>query len=301
MPKTRECTVLFADLRGSTSLYETVGNAAAAQVVTAQVASIAEAVARCGGRVVKTLGDGLMAVFDTPAQGVQAAHAMHDAPVRSPGAAAPLKLQVALAVGEVVFVDGDCFGDAVNVAARLLDHTDDNETLVTAAVLDGMPVAERAHFRSLGPMQLRGRAEPVHVCLLDASSAAGAPADSLLTELSELEPTVAAPQGIRLTWLDLDRFYTAAQLPLVLGRGADADYRVDDSRVSRQHARLDADGGKFRLNDLSYNGTYVCFANNAGVLSLRRGACLLHGSGIIALGTATIDALSPCIRFEVRH
>ena len=130
---------------------------------------------------------------------------------------------------------------------------------------------------------------------------AGGLADNLPTVLSELEPAVAAPQGIRLTWLDLDRFYTAAELPLVLGRGSDADYRVDDSRVSRQHARIDAEGGKFQLNDLSYNGTYVCFANNAGVLSLRRGACLLHGSGIIALGTATIDALSPCIRFEVRH
>jgi class 3 adenylate cyclase len=47
---------------------------------------------------------------------------------------------VALARGEVVEMGGDCFGDAVNVAARLLDHAGDNETLVTVDVLQGLPV-----------------------------------------------------------------------------------------------------------------------------------------------------------------
>ena len=316
MPNTRECTVLFADLRGSTSLYETAGNAAATQMVTSRVAALADAVTGCGGRVVKTLGDGLMAVFDTPAQGVQAADAMHqDAPPHvsenmhsasadthpsfAPDAAVRLKLQVAMAMGEVVVQGGDCFGDAVNVAARLLTHAGDDETLVTAAVLAGLGAVDAARFRSLDLVALRGRAEPVHVHLLeDAWRAAGSPA---LTTFSELNGAVLPPQGIRLRWLDVDAFYTAEQLPLVLGRGADADCMVEDARVSRQHARIDAGGGSFQLVDLSYNGTYVRFDNDGEVLSLRRGACTLHGSGIIALGAATIDAQSPCIRFEVRR
>ena len=78
MTRISERTVLFADLRGSTSLYETLGNAEATTVVTHAVTTVARAVPSCGGQVVKTLGDGLTAVFDRPMQGLEAAQQMHD-------------------------------------------------------------------------------------------------------------------------------------------------------------------------------------------------------------------------------
>ena len=73
-----ERTVLFADLRGSTSMYETLGNSDATAVVTQSVALLARIVANHDGRVVKTLGDGLMAMFDTSGAAVAAADEMHD-------------------------------------------------------------------------------------------------------------------------------------------------------------------------------------------------------------------------------
>jgi class 3 adenylate cyclase len=63
MPRILERTVLFADLRGSTGLFERLGNAAASTLVTGAVGLLGECVERGGGHVVKTLGDGLMAVF----------------------------------------------------------------------------------------------------------------------------------------------------------------------------------------------------------------------------------------------
>ncbi len=66
-------SVLFADLRGSTSMYETLGNADATAVVTQSVALLARIVANHDGRVVKTLGDGLMAMFEAPPAAVAAA------------------------------------------------------------------------------------------------------------------------------------------------------------------------------------------------------------------------------------
>ena len=66
---------------------------------------------------------------------------------------------------------GDCFGDAVNVAARLLDHAGDNETLVTDEVFGGLPSEQQQRFRSLDWMHLRGRAEPVHVHVLGGKRA----------------------------------------------------------------------------------------------------------------------------------
>ena len=79
MTQISERSILFADLRGSTGLYETLGNAEATSVVTHCVSALGPAVERHGGHVVKTLGDGLMAVFATPAQALPAALQMHEA------------------------------------------------------------------------------------------------------------------------------------------------------------------------------------------------------------------------------
>ena len=299
MPQIRQRTVLFADLRGSTSLYESLGNAAATGIVTRAIAEIGRIVVEERGRVVKTLGDGLMAMFDSPAQAVVAAEEMHDAvhdmssPRPSPLAPA-LKLQVAIAHGEVVETGGDCFGDAVNVAARLIDHAGDNETLVTASVLEQLDGPGKSRFRDLDQMQLRGRAEPVHVHLLEARRFG----DTVTTAFGGLA-VLPEPEGIRLSWLDLTRVYRGPQLAVVLGRSPQATYCIDDSRVSRSHARIDWHGGTFQLTDLSYNGTYVRFGESGETLALRRGTCTLHGSGVIGLGTPPVDALSPCVKFEV--
>ncbi len=302
MTRISDRTVLFADLRGSTGLFETLGNAEATSVVTHCVDALGKPIASQGGRVVKTLGDGLMAVFDAPAAGVQAAMLVHDVldgiALRglergaSTGLRA-LRLQVALARGEVVEKAGDCFGDAVNVAARLLDHAGDNETLVTSDVYEGLPPPMQSRFRSLDRITLRGRAEPVGVLVAGGRR----PADTAATQFGGVEPA-AEPDGIRLVWLDLSRVFASQQMPVVLGRSPQATYCVDDSRVSRSHARVDWHGGSFQLADLSYNGTYVRFTDGE-IVALRRGSCTLHGSGLIGLGGSPADPTSACVQFDV--
>ncbi len=304
MTRIVECTVLFADLRGSTSMYETLGNADATAVVTQSVALLARIVANHGGRVVKTLGDGLMAMFPSPGTAVSAADEMHESLERigAPGDGTararlvPLRLQVGLAHGEVVEMSGDVFGDAVNVAARLIDHAGDNETLATAVVLEGLPESVQQRFRSLDRMQLRGRVEPVHVHLLEATRRFG---DTAATAFGDFAAATPEAEGIRLVWLDQNRVFAGNNLPLVLGRSPQATYIIDDTRVSRSHARIVWHGGTFLLTDLSYNGTYVRFDHDPEVIGLRRGNCTLHGSGVIGLGAPPTDADGPSVRFEV--
>ncbi|HEY1393568.1 MAG TPA: adenylate/guanylate cyclase domain-containing protein [Methylibium sp.] len=293
-------TVLFADLRGSTSLYETLGNAEATAVVTQSVALLAQVVINCNGRVIKTLGDGLMALFEHAQQGLQAADEMHESLERIaslpsvPGRAPALKLQVALALGEVIELAGDCFGDAVNVAARLLDHAGDNETLVTGNVLANADGSQLGRVRRLDRMQLRGRLEPVEVHRMEGRRFN----DTQVTAFQDVPP-VMVPDGIRLVWLDLNRVFAGASLPVILGRSSQATYCVDDSRVSRSHARIEWHGGNFQLTDLSYNGTYVRYGNQADIVALKRSTCVLHGRGLIGLGASPADASAPCVRFEV--
>ena len=304
MTRISDRTVLFADLRGSTSLYETLGNAEATSVVTHCVNALGQCVNRHAGHVVKTLGDGLMAVFEEPSSALQAALHMHEllegmvSRGNERGASLglrSLRLQVAMARGEVVEMSGDCFGDAVNVAARLLDHAGDNETLVTGEVMTGLNLDLRSRFRSLDRLALRGRAEPVQVHVLGGRRGVG---DSVaVTQFGDVG-SVVEPDGLRLVWGGLHRVFASQQVPVVLGRSPQASFCVDDSRVSRSHARVDWHSGSFQLTDLSYNGTYVRF-NDGEIVSLRRGSCTLHGSGTVGLGGTPTDPGSACVSFDV--
>ena len=306
MTRIADRTVLFADLRGSTALFETLGNAEATSVVTHVINALAGPVSSYEGQLVKTLGDGLMAVFDEPMPAVQAAMLMHDVldgmvhrgheRGASQGLRA-LRLQVGVARGEVVEMRGDCFGDAVNVAARLLDHAGDNETLITVEVLQGLPLDLRGRFRSLDRLVLRGRAEPVQVHVMGGRR--GAFADVPVTQFSgDFGGDVDEPDGLRLMWAATNKVFASQQAPLVLGRSPQASFCVDDSRVSRSHARVDWHSGSFQITDLSYNGTFVRFADGE-IVSLRRGSCTLHGSGTIGLGGSPTDPGSACVAFDV--
>ena len=304
MTRISDRTVLFADLRGSTALFETLGNAEATSVVTHCVNALGGPVTSYEGTVVKTLGDGLMAVFDDPLPATQAAMLMHDvlegmvSRGSERGASSglrALRLQVGLARGEVVEMSGDCFGDAVNVAARLLDHAGDNETLLTVEVLQGLPLELRSRFRSLDRLVLRGRAEPVQVHVMGGRR--GASSDMAQTLFGDVA-AVSEPDGLRLMWAGLQRVFASQQTPVVLGRSPQATFCVDDGRVSRSHARVDWHSGSFQITDLSYNGTYVRF-NDGEIVSLRRGSCTLHGSGAIGLGGTPTDPGSACVSFDV--
>lgn len=300
---TADRTVLFADLRGSTGLYESLGNTRATQVVTHRVTALCAAVEAHGGKVIKTLGDGLMASFGDAASAVRSASRMHPALEPSAGAGdrtdpaierLALKLQIALASGEVVEMGGDCFGDAVNVSARLLDHAGDNEILATAEVVNRLDEPTRLAFRSLDRIQLRGRAEAVHVYLL-----APARAHDFAATTYGLVERAPDPEGIRIVWLDHSRIYAPPSMPVILGRSPQATHCIDDARVSRLHARIDWHGGTFQFSDLSYNGSFVRFDNDPEIVTLRRGQCTLHGSGAIGLGSPPTDPFAPCLRFEV--
>jgi class 3 adenylate cyclase len=308
MTRIADRAVLFADLRGSTALFGMLGNAEATALVTQVISALAGPVSHPGGRLVKTLGDGLMAIFDDAQAAVEAAVRMHEVldglvdRGHERGASAglrALRLQVGVARGEVIEMGGDCFGDAVNVAARLLDHAGDNETLITVEVLQGLPLDARGRFRSLDRLVLRGRAEPVQVHVLGGRR--GAPCDAPVTQFAgDFDGIASQPDGLRLVWAGTSRVFASVHTPVVLGRSPQASFCVDDARVSRSHARVDWHSGSFQLTDLSYNGSFVRFADDE-IVNLRRGSCTLHGSGTIGLGASPVEPGAACVAFDVLH
>jgi adenylate cyclase len=162
-------------------------------------------------------------------------------------------------------------------------------------VLTGLTPEWRHRFRSLDRVSLRGRIEPVLVHVLGGRRGN----DMAQTQFGgDIAIGGPEPDGLRLRWHSQQRIFAGQQMPVVLGRSPQASFLVDDSRVSRSHARVDWYSGSFQLSDLSYNGTYVQFADGE-IVSLRRGSCTLHGSGSIGLGGSPGDPTSARISFDV--
>lgn len=292
-------TVVFADLVGSTGLFERLGDETAGRFVTQLTGTIATTFEQHRGRVVKLLGDGLFALFPAEADAVAACVAiqsrLRERPVRAAGGA-PVQMQIGVDAGDVVEIGGDCYGDAVNSAARLADLAGGEQILASQRVHDALPPAQRARLRSLGPMYLRGKAEATEVFRIEWDG----DADSDRTVLG---PAIFS--DARERWLELSAPGQSLRLDtrgekLTLGRSSSASLVVNDARVSRVHASVEWRGGHFVLADASSSGSWVYFGEQPEPLVLRRTECFLVGQGEIALGCERGAGSGAPVRFAVR-
>jgi adenylate cyclase len=299
-------TVVFADLTGSTGVFETLGNAAATQTITALTQWIGSVCQDYGGRVVKTLGDGVLMLFPDGATAIESVVQMQREHARRQfqrGRGPQMQLQIGVDSGEIVEVDGDCYGDAVNVAARLSDLSGARQIWATDSVVQQMRSAPPgAHFHSLGVVPIRGKAQERKVYRVDWQE----DTSTDMMTLPAFEPQRSRahsrpmPQGtIELRYLDLVHIFSTDDLPVHLGRAREAEFCVQDPRVSRLHARIEWRNGSFVLMDQSSYGTSVRFAGAPTDLTLRREECVLHDSGEIALGPEFGDFSIPTIQFAL--
>jgi adenylate cyclase len=304
---TASTTVMFADLTGSTGVFEKLGNQAATKAVTGLTDWIGAVCESHEGRVVKTLGDGVLAVFSTAEDALEAVVQLQRDHVRHqgrPGPAGSLKLKVGLASGDIVEVAGDCFGDPVNVAARLSDLSAAQQILATDSVVEQVrSPPPGARFHPLGPIRIRGREQECRVFRIEWQEDTST--DMMTLPAFDSRPSAARPRAaagsLQLHYLDLSREFRPEQFPVHLGRGTEAEFTVAEPRVSRLHARIDWDEeGGFILVDLSSNGTCVRFQGAPTELTLRRNECVLHDSGEIALGPDFGDWSVPTVRFELK-
>ncbi|MBI2770746.1 MAG: adenylate/guanylate cyclase domain-containing protein [Burkholderiales bacterium] len=297
-------TVVFADLTGSTGVFEALGNVMATQVVTEATQFISQVCQSHRGRTVKTLGDGVLVLFPDGPAAVAAMVSLqrkHAARIQAQPERLRMHMQVGAACGEIVEVDGDCYGDAVNIASRLSDLSGPEEIWATDTVIEQISAPTRGvRFRSLGPIAIRGKQQARVVFRVIWQEEALSELMTAPAELSMLvRPQESRPGQIELAWLDMNLSFKSPDCPVQLGRADEADFTVSDQRVSRLHARIDWNNGNFVLSDLSSYGTWVRFAEDETELPLRRGECVLHGAGEIALGASFSDFTVPTVSFNI--
>jgi class 3 adenylate cyclase len=298
-------TVVFTDLIGSTTAFEILGNAKATQVVTRLTRWIREVFESHGGRVIKTLGDGVLAVFPSSQNAIHAVvdlQRSYQKQTQQVPAPELMPIRVGVATGEVEIVDGDCYGDAVNVASRLNDLCGPHEIWVDSSELDVSAPSDHVRYRRLGPINVRGRAEPCTVYQVEWQEDE---ASEFLTRQADFEPLVRGASSdalgaeIELTWADQSKSFKSFDLPIQIGRVRQSEFVVNDPRVSRTHARIEWRNGSIVLVDVSSYGTWIRFEGGGADVLLRREECVLHGRGEIALGASFSDAQAPAVKFSI--
>jgi class 3 adenylate cyclase len=166
-------TILFTDLKSSTELYERVGDLVAYDLVQRHFRVLADVVRTCGGAVVKTIGDAIMATFPTPERGLDAALGMRDAMTRFNGETKhdDLLIKIGIHAGPCLAVmlneRLDYFGSTVNIAARVQGLADAQGVLTTDPVVAHGAVQAMLAARGLSAApqraQLKGIADEVTV------------------------------------------------------------------------------------------------------------------------------------------
>lgn len=270
-------TVLFADITASTTLYAQRGDATAFALASECLDQVDAGIAAAGGRVVKRLGDGVLALFENPSQAVRAAVALRTA-LGVPEATAwreGVRVRFGISSGPAVLARDDVFGDVVNVAARLTTLAGGDEIFLSGKVYELLAPDLRAGVRLIDQLSLRNR--PGSVLVYEF---VGEEMDSTVSLGSRLRTATAAMEVVFGEQL----FVIGPERPRVtIGRQTEHDIRIDHEAVSRHHADIALRGDRFVLVDRSTNGTYI-YVEHGPVLRVVREEVALSGNGRIVPG-----------------
>jgi len=278
-------TVLFADLAGSTRLYQTQGDVEAHQLVTDSLQCMREVVERHNGSLLRTVGDAVLASFEQTDAAYQAALGIQKEHV-----ALSLSVRVGFHHGEVIPDAGDVYGNAVNLAARVAAFAEANEICTTEDSVAQLSIKHRSTTQYLDHVDFKGISAPMRVYRIQWTD------DSAQTAI--VTPRSRSQRYQSDMVLDLligaKRIRIDASSPvLTIGRAFDNDVVVNIESASRNHAKIERARGRFLIHDTSTNGTYLI---RGGFLSefIRRESASLDNFGSIGLGFQP-DAKSPKI------
>ena len=285
--------VLFADISGSTSLYEKLGNEQALRMVNACLGGMIAVLGKHGGGVVKTIGDEIVARFDSADQALQAASAMQVA-LRVQAESAPqLAVKIGFSFGPVIEQDQDIFGDTVNLASRIAGMANPGQILTTHQTVDALAPFLRSTCRKLYTTNVKGKVEKISVFEVMWHQDKGI---TVMGGAVSAEPLALA--SLKLAYRAKDWLLDEARDALSAGRDPSNDIVVAGNKVSRHHARFFLRQGKYIVADESANGTWVQMEQRAAMV--HREEYVLTGRGRIGLGQSVVDAGEDALSYEIQ-
>lgn len=278
-----QLVVLFADVVGSTRLYERLGDAAAREIIARSLEVMREATELHRGTIIKTMGDEIMATFAQVNDAISAAARMQRAIATHPqltDGSNRVAIRIGCHFGPVMLEQRDVFGSTVHTANRLTSQAKGGQIMVTDEIVDRLAPDWKPAVRHVDIATLRGFSDEVALY-------------EILWHAEDVTNVLRVPEILGSRSSRAARLYVrvngaAAELaddrPLLqLGRAEGNDLMVPGSLVSRQHARLEAGRAGFVFVDQSTNGSFV-HPDGGEPQFVRRDSVRLEGSGRIGLG-----------------
>jgi adenylate cyclase len=280
----KELAILFADVVGSTQLYESLGDDAARETVLRCVDCMKAATLEFGGDVIKTMGDEVMSTFPAANDAISAACKMQKQ-ISTGNFSGNDDVHVAIRIGchygHVVVEERDIFGAAVHTANRMTSQAKAGQIITTAGTVELLSDEWQSVVRQIGVANLRGQSGEVGLfeILWQPDEAT-----SMLPKINFAENKAANSARLLLKFQGQELVLSADGLRAVtLGRAEENDITLKGNLVSRIHARIELNKARFFLVDESTNGTFVQ-ADDGEESYVRRDSVQLTGSGLIGLG-----------------
>jgi adenylate cyclase len=296
MNKDIELAILFADVVGSTMLYEKLGDAKAREMVGICIETMKNATEQHGGTVIKTMGDEVMSTFPTADQAVNAANQMQRAISAHAGLQndmAHVAIRIGCHFGPVVLENRDVFGAAVHTANRMTSQAKAGQVMTTITMVEKLSPDWRAAVRQIDVATLKGRSHEValYEVLWQTEDVT-----SMLPAIALANREQVRPRRLRLRFQGEEIILDDSRPLITIGRADDNDIIIKGNLISRLHARIEASKVRFMLVDQSTNGTFV-HAINGDEQFIRRDTMPINGEGLIGLGRAPERDSSQTIRF----
>ena len=287
MGKDIELAILFADVVGSTRIYEVMGDSRARDMILTCVEIMRTATELNQGTVIKTIGDEIMATFPTADSALNAGSRMqHDIRTNSSlqVESQPIAIRIGCHFGPVVLENRDIFGAAVHTANRMTSQAKAGQIMITAAMVDRLAPEWRSAVRQIDVATLRGKAsedELFEVLWQKEDATSMLPALALGVVASRDR----RPKRLRVKIQGQELILDDKRTNITIGRAEENDIVIKGNLISRLHAKLELSRNKILLVDQSTNGTFVTTREGEESF-VRRDSMQLKGEGSIGLGRA---------------
>ena len=295
MARDLEVAIVFADVVGSTQLYDKFGDEKASATVADCLEVMKDATHQCNGTVIKTIGDEVMSTFPTVDEAMQAAVLMQSrisADSRK-GDAIPVSIRIGCHFGPVVQEQNDIFGAAVHTANRMTSQAKSRQIVISGDTVKEMSPDLQKQTRQIDVATVRGRIDEVALFELLWNPEE---ATSMLPTIGWEDKQRKASRLI-LTFRDQTVEVSDRRKAINIGRADDNDLVIKGNLISRIHAKIEMRRGKFVLIDQSTNGTFLLDVRGKETF-VRRDMTELSDEGTIGLGRAEQPGASLAIHYK---
>ena len=297
-PKTKNIGIMFADVAGSTQLFEVLGDDMARTTIAETLELLTNVINSHSGTVIKTIGDEVMCTFPEADDSANAATEMHETledanDMREEGP--KIKIRIGMHFGPALLEGGDVFGDAVNVAARMAAQAKGGQIITTKTTIDLLDPVTQATSRFVDRAPIKGKKEDIEIYEIIWQES------DVTTMATDVGSSAKQREGVSLEVSYQKTSVTLNQdkSGLIMGRSKACDLPINEQLASRQHVKIELRRDKFFVIDQSTNGTHIKI-DGADESFLRREEMHISSNGQISLGKSFADNPTEVVSFTLK-